>query len=149
MPRVPFEWDEDIVRLGERVDDFFDRVFGLASAPRYVLSHAWRPAVDIYEVEGGVVVVAELPGVDESELGITVENERLRIAGARPLPPVADCKQPLQLEIEHGPFERVVALPGLLDADRVRARFKNGLLVIHVPLRPDRQSVKVRVTEEP
>jgi HSP20 family protein len=148
MSRVPFEWDEDIHRLGERFDDFFDRVFELASAPRYVLHHGWRPATDVYEVADGFVVVVELAGVDEKHLSITLDNGRLRITGSRPLPDVGEGKQPLQLEIEQGPFERQVALPADTDGDGVKARFKSGLLLIHIPLRARERSVKVPIREE-
>ena len=79
--RVPFEWDEDIQRLGERVDDFFDRVFELASTPRYGLQQSWRPSIDVYDVADGFVVVVELPGVDEADLKVIADNGRLRIAG--------------------------------------------------------------------
>lgn len=149
MSRVPFEWDEDIHRLGERFDDFFDRVFELASAPRYVLHHRWRPATDVYEVANGFVVVVELAGVEEKDLSITLDNGRLRITGSRPLPDVGEGKQPLQLEIEQGPFERQIILPVNTDADGVKARFKNGLLLIHIPLRSRERSVKVPIREEP
>jgi HSP20 family protein len=149
MGRVPFEWDEDIHRLGERIDDFFDRVFELASAPRYVLHHGWRPPTDVYEVGDGFVVVVELAGVEEQNLSVTLDNGRLRVAGTRPLLDVGDSKQLLQLEIEQGPFERQITLPGDTDAERVRARFKNGLLLIHVPLRQKERSVKVPISDEP
>jgi HSP20 family protein len=148
MSRVPFEWDEDIHRLGERFDDFFDRVFELASAPRYVLHHGWRPATDVYEVADGFVVVVELAGVEEKNLSITLENRRLRIAGSRPLPAGCDGKQPLQLEIEQGPFERQIALPADADAEGVKARFDRGLLLVHIPLRAREPSVKVPIREE-
>jgi HSP20 family protein len=149
MGRVPFDWDEDIHRLGERADDFFDRVFGLASAPRYVLHHAWRPAVDVYQVSDGFVVLVELAGVEESDLNVTVENARLRVAGTRPVPEVAPQRQPLQLEIEHGPFERQISLPEGADAENIHARIRNGILFIHLPVRKEKRPVKVRVTEEP
>jgi HSP20 family protein len=149
MGRVPFEWDEDIHRLGERVDDFFDRVFELASAPRYVLHHGWRPPTDVYQVDNGFVVVVELAGVDENDLNVTLDKGRLKIAGSRPLPDVGDRKQVLQLEIEQGPFERQISLPAGTDAHGVRARFKNGFLLVHVPLREKEASVKVRISDEP
>lgn len=135
-------------RLGERVDDFFDRVLGFASAPRYLLQHTWRPAVDVYEHEEGIVVVAELPGVVESELQVTVHHGRLRLAGVRRLPRIEGCKQPLQLEIEHGPFDRHVVLPSEVDPERIKASFKNGILVVQLPITRPGRPVKVNVMQE-
>ena len=145
MARGPFEWDEDFQRLGERVDDFFDRVFGFASAPRYGLQQTWRPSVDVYRGADGITVVAELPGVDEAELKVAVEHDRLRIAGIRRAASAGPSAEPLQLELEYGPFERVVALPPGADAEHITAEFRAGLLSVHIPLRAPAQNVRVRV----
>ncbi len=145
MPRPPFEWQEDFQRLGERVDDFFDRVFGLASAPRYGLHDTWRPSVDVYRVADGVTVVAELPGVEEADLKVVAERGRLRIAGTRRAVSVGDSAEPLQLELEYGPFDRIVTLPPGVDTDRITARLRGGLLHVHIPLREPARSVHVRV----
>jgi HSP20 family protein len=147
MARGPFEWDEDFQRLGERVDDFFDRVFGLASSPRYGLQQTWRPCVDVYRVADGIAVVAELPGVDEADLKVIAEQGRLRIAGNRRTVNAGPGAEPLQLEIDYGPFERVIALPPGADGDRIQAEFHAGVLTIHVPVREQKRNVQVRVVE--
>lgn len=144
MPRGPFEWDEDFQRLGEQVDDFFDRVFGLALSPRYGLQQTWRPSVDVYRVADGIAVVVEVPGIAEADLKVTVEHGRLRIAGNRPTVSVAPGAEPLQLEIDYGPFERVIGLPPGADAARVTAQFNAGLLTVHVPVREQTRTVHVR-----
>jgi HSP20 family protein len=145
MPQRRFGWEEDFHRLGERVDDFVDRVLGLAAAPRYGLQPGWRPSIDMYRVADGIAVIAELSGVSEAELQVTVDHDRLRIAGMRRPPSVGTPAEPLQLEIDSGPFERSVALPAGADGDRVTAHFRQGLLTIHIPLREAGRPVKVRV----
>src|ERR1700730_1379776 len=105
MSRGPFEWAEDFQRLGERVDDFFDRVFELASMPRFGLQPTWRPSVDVYRLADGIAVVVELPGVDDADLKVVAEKGRLRIAGNRPALTAGPDAEPLQLEIDYGPFE--------------------------------------------
>jgi HSP20 family protein len=144
MSRGPFEWDEDFQRFGAPIDDFFDGVFGLTSSPRYGLQQTWRPSVDVYRVADGVTVVVEVPGIEEANLKLTIEHGRLRIAGNRPTVSVAPGAEPLQLEIDYGPFERVIALPPGADADRVTARFGAGLLTVHVPVRDQSRTVHVR-----
>ena len=135
MARGPFEWDEDFQRLGERVDDFFDRVFGLAATPRYGLQATGRPSVDVYRAGDEVAVIVELPGVEEADVQVVVESGRLRIAGTRRVATVGPGAEPLQIEIDYGPFERVVALPPGADPEQVRAELHGGLLTVHVPLR--------------
>jgi HSP20 family protein len=144
MTRGPFEWDEDFQRLGERVDDFFDRVFGLAAAPRYGLQQTWRPSLDLYRVADGIAVIAELPGVDEGDLQVVADNGRLRITGTRRPPAVDGPAEALQLEIDYGPFERVVAIPAEVDTEHITARFRHGLLIVHVPVGEPRRVVPVR-----
>jgi HSP20 family protein len=146
MGRSPFEWEQDFQRLGERVDDFFDRVFGLAS-PRYGLQGTWRPSVDVYRIPEGVAVVAELPGVDEADLKVVVEGGRLRIAGTRRPISAGPNAEALQVEIDCGPFERIVSLPPGADADRVSAQFHAGLLTVHIPVRETAHNVHVRTDQ--
>ena len=148
MARGPFEWDEDFQRLGERVDDFFDRVFGLASSPRFGLQQTWRPSLDVYRCADGIAVVAEVPGVDEADLKIVVENGRLRISGLRRTVSVEPGSEPLQLELEYGPFERSVALPAGADADRITAQFRAGLVTVRVPVSEQSRTVPVD-TDDP
>ncbi|MGD9763684.1 MAG: Hsp20/alpha crystallin family protein [Candidatus Binatia bacterium] len=145
MGRSPYGWDEDIQRLGERVDDFFDRVLGLAATPRYGLQQTWRPSLDMYRVEDGFAVIADLAGVDDGDLHVSVDNGRLRIAGARRPALAGPSAEPLQLEIDYGPFERVIALPVGVDGDRITAEFHDGLLVVHVPMRDPGHAVRVQV----
>jgi HSP20 family protein len=144
MAQSRFEWEQDFQRLGERVDDFFDRVFGLAAMPRYGLQQTWRPSVDVYRGADGIVVVAELPGVEEADLKVVVEKGRLRIAGVRRAVSVGSGAEALQLEIDYGPFERVVTLPPGATADRVTAEFRAGLLTVQVPVRDQSHKVHVR-----
>ncbi|MEO8605001.1 MAG: Hsp20/alpha crystallin family protein [bacterium] len=145
MSRRSYSWDEDFQRLGERVDDFVDRVLGFAAAPRYGLQPGWRPCLDMYRVAGGIAVIAELLGVDEADLKVLVEHDRLRITGVRHPPTAEGPAEALQVEIDSGPFERVVALPPGADGDAVTAQFRRGLLTIHVPLREPVGPVRVQV----
>lgn len=145
MSRRPLGWDEDFHRLGARVDDFVDRVLGLAAGPRYGLSPCWRPSLDMYRLADAIVVVAELPGVEEADLQVTVEAGRLRIAGTRRSPAPPAPVEPLQLEIDSGQFERTVALPADADSETVSAQFRQGLLTVRVPLRQPGRPVRVAV----
>jgi HSP20 family protein len=149
MARQRFDWREDLERLGERLDDFLDGIVDLATGPRNSFQSRWRPAVDIFEVDGGLVVIAELPGIDETDVSVTVEHNRLRIAGTRRPPKVARSTGPLQLEIGHGPFERIVALPDGTESEQIDAQFRQGLLTIHIPRSRNRTSVHVRGEDNP
>jgi len=93
----------------------------------------WVPNTDVYATETGLVVKVELPGMKSENLEITVEGNRLRIAGNRP----DGCRPPncsfLVMEISYGPFESVLELPPGYDLSQAKAVYVNGFLRIDVP----------------
>jgi HSP20 family protein len=94
---------------------------------------AWVPRADVYETADGFVVTLELPGVEREEIEILVEGLYLRLSGARPEPPTRECMRWHQMEIAHGRFERVIALPQEADSEGITATYKDGFLVIQIP----------------
>jgi HSP20 family protein len=128
MPFRDPRWDDP-------VDDLVDRLLGFV--PRYGLQHSWRPSVDVFRDASGVTVIAELPGVEQDDVHVTLEQNRLRIAGTRRMQRL-EAADPLRLEIDCGPFERVVALPLESDGDAITAQLRQGLLTVHVPRRAAR-----------
>jgi HSP20 family protein len=110
----------------------------------------WVPNTDVYSTDTGLVIKVELPGMKSENLEITVEGNRLRIAGNRP----DCCRAPncsfLVMEINYGPFESVLELPPGFDLSEAKATYANGFLRIDVP--PSRRSqtrpTKVPIAEE-
>jgi len=147
MSRPLFQWEEDLKHAGA-AEDFFDRVFTLANGPRILLHSCWWPAVDVFEVDGGVTVIAELAGVQEEDLDVTFCDGRLRIAGIRKPPPVEHGRGALQIEIEYGRFERVIPIGMPVDSDNIVARYQRGLLVLQLPRQAKRRPVSVAVHDE-
>jgi len=93
----------------------------------------WVPNTDVYVAAGGLVIKAELAGMKSDSLEITIEGNRLRIAGNRP-----DCCREHQcnflvMEITYGPFEAVLELPSGYDLTQAKAIYVNGFLRIDVP----------------
>jgi HSP20 family protein len=101
----------------------------------------WEPAINAFRCGNYFIVCVELAGVDKPNLDVRAESRRLVIRGTRLLPEPS-CEDPpamhvLALEIDHGPFERIVELPADVEPERVTAEHRNGLLWIKLPLRPD------------
>lgn len=92
----------------------------------------WTPPVDLYETATEYVLTAELPGLSESHLQIQVRDARLTIAGVRQEPP-ATCAQYHRVERGHGSFSRTFQLPHPVDADRIRAELRDGVLTVVCP----------------
>ena len=97
---------------------------------------AWTPRADLYETSEEFVVTLELPGVEREEIEIVVEGLYLSLSGVRPEPPAEGCMRWHQMEIAHGPFERVVALPQEADTERITAIYEDGFLTIRIPRGP-------------
>jgi HSP20 family protein len=93
----------------------------------------WVPNTDVYQTDEGLVIKVELAGMKSENLEITVEGNRLRIAGNRP----DGCRAPkcsfLVMEISYGPFESILELPPAYDLTRAKAAYLNGFLRIDVP----------------
>jgi HSP20 family protein len=135
-------------RMRREMDDLFGDVFertGLATRRR----GGFSPRVDVfYEGEPPrAVVQAELAGIDPDELSLEIEGRQLVLAGHR-RPAEAEGRVYQQLEIDFGPFRRVIALGADVVADEARATYRDGMLRIELPLvRPDtaNQSVPIEV----
>jgi len=100
----------------------------------------WSPAVNAYRCDRGLKVCVDLAGVGNSEIEVTLTDDRLLvIRGTRTSPePTGSEERTLQvlaLEIDSGPFERKLRLPREVEADQVTANQENGLLWINLPFR--------------
>ncbi|HZT21995.1 MAG TPA: Hsp20/alpha crystallin family protein [Verrucomicrobiae bacterium] len=109
----------------------------------------WSPNTDVYTTDTGLVVKVELPGMKSENLEITVEGNRLRIAGNRPDACRARKCSFLMMQISYGPFETELDLPPGYDLSQAKAIYVNGFLRIDVPAAhpPDCKATKVPIAE--
>ena len=133
-------------RMRREMDELFGDVFdrtGLAPAKR----GGFSPAVDVF-YQGDpprAVVQAELAGIDPDELTLEIEGRELVIAGHR-RPDDAEGRLYQQLEIDFGPFRRVIPLGAEVLPDQARATYTDGILRIELPLaRPEVRSRSVPI----
>ena len=96
----------------------------------------WVPPIDLAERTDAYVLSAELPGVEPATVDVGFEQNVLTIKGSRPAP-VGGSDQgevkPLSRERRYGAFERSIRFPDSVDADRITATFRHGVLTIEVP----------------
>ena len=124
----------NIERKRREMDELFGDVLdrsGLAPGRR----GGFSPAVDVfYEGEPPRAVVhAELAGIDPDELSLEIEGRELVIAGHR-RPADSEGRLYQQLEIDFGPFRRVIPLGADVEADEAKAKYRDGILVVTLPL---------------
>tara|TARA_R100000742_G_C4264570_1_gene82495 strand:+ start:39 stop:512 length:474 start_codon:yes stop_codon:yes gene_type:complete len=105
------------------------------------------PKVNVYEYDDKVGVIAEIPGLDKKDLSIDVEDGVLTIAGDKHGLFDDDGAKVIRRELKHSSFKRSFELGELLNGEKVKASFKDGLLSIEIPKiepeKPKRTSVKI------
>jgi HSP20 family protein len=124
-----------------RWDPFRD--FGFAGAS------TWMPPVDIYQTgEHELVLKAELPDMSREDIDITVENFVLTIKGEKKFGAGVEGVKEEQfhhVERRYGTFSRSFSLPQTVDAGRVSAEYKNGVLTVRLPLREEAKPRQIKV----
>jgi HSP20 family protein len=121
-----------------RWDPFRDFGFGTASA--------WMPPVDIYQNgDQELVLKAELPDMAREDIDITVENFVLTIKGEKKFVNEVKEEQFHHVERRYGTFNRSFSLPQTVDAGKVSAEYKNGVLTVRLPLREEARPRQIKV----
>lgn len=121
-PLHPFEeFEHDVKKIFK---DFF------SVQPTELFDSAWVPAVDVHEDDKSIQVRAEIPGIDEKDLNITIENNAVTISGQKMEHRDEETRRFLLSERRFGSFQRCIILPEDVKPDSGKASFKNGVLVI-------------------
>jgi HSP20 family protein len=129
--------EEDIMTV-VRWDPFRD--FGFTTA------NAWVPPVDIYQTgEHELVLKAELPEMTREDIDVTVENFVLTVKGEKKLGAAVKEEQFHHIERRYGAFSRSFSLPRTVDAAKVSAEYKNGVLTVRLPLREEAKPRQIKV----
>ena len=98
----------------------------------------WVPPVDIFETEAhDLVLKAELPDMAREDIELTVERNTLTLKGTRKRAADVKDEQVRRVERRYGSFSRSFALPNTVDASKVTADYKNGILTVKLPFREE------------
>ena len=122
---------------------FEDAVTRLMNEPRG--SRPWSPAVDILETEDNLTLKADLPDIKTEDIDIRVENDTLTLRGSRKFEKDEKTKGYHRIERSYGDFVRVFALPPTVEADKVAADYKNGVLTVTLPKKEAAKPRQVKV----
>ena len=106
----------------------------------------WVPPVDIFETEGhDLVIKAELPDMTREAIEVTVENNTLTLKGTKNPPADVKDEQFRRSERHYGAFIRSFTLPNTVDASKVAAEYKNGVLTVRLPYREEARPRTINV----
>ena len=108
-----------------------------------------RPSVDVAETEQAYTVTAELPGLEQKDVELNLRDNALILSGEKRQESHDENGGRTYTERSFGRFERVIPLPEEVDADRVEANFKNGVLKVTLPKNPKAQEKARRIEIKP
>lgn len=137
---------QELLNLQERINRLFEESLGRGRADEgaALASGTWAPLADVYETPRAYFVRLELPGLDRDDVEIAAEDSVLTVRGERRAAASMRPESFYRLERSYGTFTRAFRFGEPIDADRVDAAFKNGLLEIEVPKARQRSDWRVR-----
>ncbi len=125
---------------------FMDTFLGEALQPSEDVSNrAWMPLVNIRETDGAFFVEAELSGLTKKDIEITLENNLLKLSGERRFEKDAKEENYHRIERSYGTFLRTFSLPSQVNAEGVKASFKDGILTVEVPKAEEAKPRKIAI----
>jgi len=140
MLRGPFR---ELARMERDMEDLFGKVDWPWRTER-----GWVPAVDMVDAKDEIVLRADLPGMDEKSIDVTVQDGTLTISGERKEAKEEKKEDYYYSERTYGGFSRTVMLPTGVEADKVKATFRKGVLEVHLPKAKEAAGKKIDIKAE-
>jgi len=137
-------WDpfREVVALQNRVNSLF-RDLNDGDSP--LTTASFVPAVDIYEDAEKVVLKLEVPGIEEKDLDVRVENNTLTVKGERKFEKEEKEENFHRIERRYGSFYRAFTLPSTVDSEHVEAKYNAGVLKLELKKKPEAQPKQIKV----
>ena len=146
MARHRFDPVRDLFGLQERMNRLFEEAAerrSRAGEDEGEIERAdWIPAADIYEDEREYLLALDLPGINRERLDVSLDDGRLVIRGERTAEEGVSVRR---AERPQGRFVRSFSLPESVDRARIAADYKDGVLLLHLPKRAEKQSGRVKI----
>jgi HSP20 family protein len=140
-------WDpfRDLSMLQDRMNRMFEDAGRGYRPDEPAATTAWSPAVDIYETENEIMVQAELPGVDRKDIALNLENNVLTLKGDRRFEKETNQENYHRIERSYGSFSRAFSIPAIVDEEKIRADYKDGILKIALPKKDQVKPKQIKI----
>jgi HSP20 family protein len=148
MAIVRWEPVRDLVSLQDRMNMLFNQSFrgiNRGGSEEDWAQGAWSPAVDIYEKDGNIVLKAELPGIEAKDVDVTVENNILTLRGERQFDQEVQRENYQRVERSYGAFTRSFTLPTVVETEKIKAEFKDGVLRMTLPKKEEAKPKQISI----
>jgi HSP20 family protein len=126
------------------MDRLFDR-FLEPMWPEMPAMGEWEPKLDVTESKDAVTVTAELPGVEQKDINVTIQEGVLTIKGEKQAEKEEKDKRRHRIERSYGAFYRSIVLPAAVDSSKATATFKDGVVTITLPKAPEARGTMIPI----
>jgi HSP20 family protein len=134
----------ELENLQNRMSRLFEEQYG-GGREEALTSGAFVPPVDIYEDQHGIQLKLEVPGIEEKDLNIHVENNVLTVSGERKFENEQKEENFHRIERRYGSFSRSFTLPNTVDTDKITADYNNGVLSVRLVKREEAKPKQIKV----
>ena len=134
----------ELNRLRREIDRLFEEPFSFL-APSTSFFEGWTPAVDVYEDNDKYVVKAELPGMKKEDIDVSLDGNTLTISGERKQEEEKKEGENYRSERFFGRFQRSITLPTAVQANKIEATYKDGVLNVTLPKAEEAKPKQIQV----
>jgi HSP20 family protein len=131
--------------LQDRINRVFRESYRGPGSDESLTTSSFAPAVDVYEDEHQVSLKIEVPGIDEKDIDVRVENNTLTVTGERKIEKEEKEENFRRVERQYGSFTRTFTLPQTVDTENVAATYDKGVLKITLPKKAEAKPKQIKV----
>ena len=143
MPIVRWDPFRDLLKVHDEIGSWFEGA--LEKRDRERKSAVWSPNMDIKETEKEIIIKADLPGMKEEDIDVSIDEDQLIIKGERKVEKEEKEKDYVRVERNYGSFYRSFNIGVPVKSDEVKASYKNGVLEINIPKAETRKPKKIEI----
>ena len=144
MTIVRYNPNKMINRIDRNIEEMFNSFFANAEC-RSAKCDCFVPSVDVAENNEKVTIRVELPGMEKDAIKVSVEDGILNISGDRSFVQTEDKDQVLRSEIKTGEFSRSFTLADQIEVDKIKADYRDGLLIVELPKKEQAKPKEIEV----
>ncbi len=140
-------WDpfRDMMTLRDKMNRLFEDMAVNRGEDKDLVTSTWSPAVDIYETAEELVLTAEVPGLEDKDIEIRLEDNTLTLKGERKFEKETQEENYHRIERAYGTFYRSFTLPPYVDQEGIKAEHENGVLKVRLPKKAETKPRKVQI----
>ena len=149
MTLVRWRPTRDLVNVHDAMDRLFSDFFGTGlDRGDKVLGTVWNPYVDIAETDDEIMVSAELPGIGKDDVKISLHDNTLILRGEKKQQNQEKKENYHRVERSYGAFQRSISLPAATESNKIKAKFKDGVLRITLPKKEEAKLKEIPISVE-